>query len=228
MKRSRLDRMILSALLIGAMGCGGATFLQVAGQHPQERIAIVAFSIHDYQGSLQGWNSTITGPLMADRTAYMLSVAEQNLAQHYQVISTASFVPQAGFQQFAGPGFDVAVPAPGGAPMMPVADSNRQLVRGTLSPQKAQALAQLTGANLLALVYAEWGVQTGGLIPTSKALSKTVLSIVDASGRQIYYGRNDQVGSRTLGAFGRVVVDENSVGEWVQAYEVGFATLLAR
>lgn len=228
MKRSRLDKTVIVALLTLAMGCGGATFLQIAGQHPQERIAIVAFSVHDYQDSLRGWSSTMTGPIMADRTAYMLTVAEQNLAQHYQVISTASFVGQPGFQQLAGPGFDVAVPGPGGAPMMPVADTNRQLVRGTLSPQKAQALARVTGANLLALVYAEWGVTTGGFIPTSKALSKTVLSIVDANGRQLYYGRNDQTGQRTLGAFGQVVVDENSVGEWVEAYEVGFATLLAR
>ena len=36
---------------------------------------------------------------------------------------------------------------------------------------------------MIAVVYAEWGVMTGGFVPTSKALSKNVLSIYDASGQ---------------------------------------------
>ncbi len=76
------------------------------------------------------------------------------------------------------------------------------------------------------VVYTEWGVVTGGFIPVSKALAMTVLSIYDASGQLLFSGRLDRRGTRTLGAFGHVVVDENSVDEWVGAFGEAVAQML--
>jgi hypothetical protein len=100
------------------------------------------------------------------------------------------------------------------------------MIDAHIDPGKVQALARVAGADLIAVVYAEWGVVTGGFVPTSKALSKNVLSIYDASGQRVYHGRLDTTGEKTLGAFSKVVVDENSIVEWVRAFHAGIMQLL--
>ena len=64
------------------------------------------------------------------------------------------------------------------------------------------------------------------LSPTSKPLAKTVLSIYDAAGNELYHGRKDMLGDRTLGAFGRVVVDEETVDDWILAFDRALTALL--
>ena len=76
-------------------------------------------------------------------------------------------------------------------------------------------LAQIAGTDFILIAYSEWAVATGRFVPTSKALAKNVVSIYNAAGKQVFADRADTQGDRTLGAMGSVVVDQNSIGEWV-------------
>ena len=65
------------------------------------------------------------------------------------------------------------------------------------------------------------------MIPTSKALTKNVMSIFDANGVELYHNRRDMMGDKTLGAMGRVVVDGTTIDSWVGAYERGITEMFA-
>ncbi len=213
------------SIVLAAAGCGGGSMRNVAATTQGRRVAVVSLSINDYGGSLQGWNSTRTSDLMYSRAAAMVGIVEQQFSASWQVVPAPNFVGNPALQQMAVP-HDVAVPYFNGVPMPVVALDRPSLIKARLTPAQAQTLAQLAGADLLVVVYAEWGVATGGMIPTSKALSKTVMSVYDASGQLLFQGRRDTRGDRTLGAFGHVVVDENSIDEWVNAFAQGIAGLL--
>ncbi len=204
--------------------CGGASMRSVVAANGGQRVAVVSLAINDFAGSLQGWNATRTSDLMTSRAAQMVAMTEQQLAAHWQVVPASSFAGNPAIAAMAT-AHEVAVPYINGQPMPVVAGDRSALVGARLTPEQARVYAQATGATLFAVVYAEWGVQTGGFIPTSKALSKTVMSIYNAAGQELYHGRADRVGSRTLGAFGRVVVDANSIDEWVGAFGAGIAQL---
>lgn len=210
-----------------ATSCGGASFSQIAAENSGRSIAVVSLSINDFGGSLQGWNSTATSDLMFSRATSMLQMAEQELSRDFQVIPAPQFVQDPAYQELAGAYFEVAVPRVSGQVMPVFAEGRGQLIKASMSPGRAQALTQATRTDFIAVVYAEWGVATGSFVPTSKALSKNVVSIFDASGRRVFHGRKDARGNKTLGAFGRVVVDENSVDQWVDAYRQGIARIFS-
>jgi hypothetical protein len=51
------------------------------------------------------------------------------------------------------------------------------------------------------------------------------VSIYSADGKKVYGDRSDAQGNKTLGAMGSVMVDQNSIGEWVAAYDKGIHAL---
>lgn len=219
---------LFALLSLAAIGCGGPmsirSFTQQAPAQP--RIAVVAVSVGDANGALQGWNSSRTSDVMASRAASMVTVAEQVLATRFTVIPAASFVASPQYQAVPHYPADVAVPLINGA-VMPVFGSTRGEVYGAvIGPVQAQALCAATGAEYVAVVHSEWGVATGGFIPTSKALATTTLSIFDANGVHVARTRLQDRGQRTLGAFGAVVVDDNSIDEWVGAYGASLARMM--
>lgn len=214
-------RLLLVLSVLALVGCGGVASVRdfTTTVPPQQAsIAVVSLSIHDYQNQLQGWNQTRTSDLMNVNAQQMLGMAEQALGAHYAVTPAPNFIASPQYQQLAAPMPDVSVPMLNGA-MMPVFARDRgQLIGAALDPQVASQLCAATGTDYVAVIYTEWGVATGRFVPTSKALTKTVLSIYDASGIHVARTRLDARGQRTLGAMGAVVVDENSIGEWVGAF----------
>lgn len=211
----------LAALLV--IGCGGPASIRgfTSTIPPQQAsIAVVSLSINDYGGALQGWNAVRTSDLMNANAQQMLGMAEQALAAHYRVVPAPSFVNNPAYQQLAGPMPEVSVPMINGAVMPVFARGRGQLVGAKVDPAVAQQLCQATGTDLIAIIYTEWSVATGGFVPTSKAQTATLMSIYDANGVHVARSRVNGRGERTLGAFGAVVVDENSIGEWVGAYQV--------
>jgi hypothetical protein len=216
---------IVAATACLLASCGGASLSQAAHGTQGATVAVVSLSINDYGNSLQGWNSTMVSDLMYSRAATMVQMTESELSRYWRVIPAPQFVANPAYQQLAGMRFEVAVPQVDGHFMPVFAMDRRQLIRAQVSPDQAYALAQATGADLVAIVYAEWGVVTGGVIPTSKSLSKNVIGIFDSGGNQVYRRRADARGSKTLGAFGRVVVDENSIDQWVEAFHKGLTRI---
>ena len=227
---TRLQFLFLSLLFVLGLGCGGgtATMAEVAAATQGKKLAVVSVSVNDFNGSLQGWNSGRTDDLLTMKMNEMLGVAEARFGQRWTVVPAASFVDGDAYQSQAGPDREVAVPRPAAKPMRLFGADRNELVKTVMPASKASALATAAGADLVAVIYSEWTVATGSFSPTSKPLAKTVVSIYDATGVELYHGRDDELGDRTLGAFGRVVVDEDTVNDWILAFDRALTNLLSQ
>lgn len=215
-------------LSLAAIGCGGPMSIRsFTDQAPaQPRVAIVSVTVGDQRGALQGWNNTRTSDVMVGRAGQMVQVAEQVLATRFNVIPTASFVASPQYQGVPNYPANVGVPVINGS-VMPVFGSTPGEVNGAvIGPVQAQALCQATGADFVVVIHSEWGVVTGRMVPTSKALATTTMSIFDSTGLHVARTRLTDRGERTLGAFGAVVVDENSIDEWVRAYGTSLTRMM--
>lgn len=211
------------------IGCKPKTMpmTQVVSEHAEGKLAVVSLSVNDFNGRLQGWNKTNTDNVLDAKMNEMLAETEKQLSGQFSVVPAADFTASEGYQSLAGPDREVAVPKPAGAPMRLFGEDRKELVKAHLPAEKAPKLCEATGASLLAVIYSEWTVATGSYVPTSKPLAKTRMSIYDCSGKQLYVGRKDEMGERTLGAGGQVVVDLETVDDWIAAYGRAFAILLA-
>jgi hypothetical protein len=213
--------------LFALVACSSPMSLEgAAAQHPGSRIAVVSISANNYANSLQGWNAARTSDLMGSRVAKMLGAAERTLGAKWKVVPAKQFVGKRSFQRQKGQKFDVGLAKLRNGTLPVFAGDRKQLIKAHLEPAQAKALAKATGADLVAVIYSEWTVATGKFVPTAKALTKNVVSIYSATGERIYHARKDQIGRRTLGAWGRVVVNEGTIDQWVDSYEVAVTSLL--
>lgn len=212
----------LAALLFGLSTFSlAANITKIALDNKGKSIAVVSISANNYGGSLQGWNSANASDLMSNQLNKMLELTETVFAKDWKVINAKTFAGKPEFLALAGEQRDVGLPAYEGRVMPLFSKDRKQLVKAQVDKDVAVKLASISGADFILVIYSEWAVATGKFVPTSKALTKNVLSIYDASGKQIYTGRQDTQGNRTLGGMGSVVVDANSINEWVVAYEKG-------
>jgi hypothetical protein len=150
---------------------------------------------------------------------------ETLLAKDWTVIPAQTFAAKDEFQALAGERREVGLPSFDGKVMPLFSKDRKQLIKAEVDKDVAVKLAKIAGADYILIAYSEWAVATGRFVPTSKALAKNVVSIYDASGKKVYEDRADAQGDRTLGAMGSVVVDQNSIGEWVNAYDKGIHAL---
>ena len=195
-------------------------------QHPGSKIAVVSISANNFANSLQGWNAAQTSDLMGSRVAKMLATAERALGEKWKVVPANRFVGKRSFQMHKGQKFDVGLAKLRNGTLPVFASDRDELIKAHLDPAQARALAKATGADLVAVIYSEWAVATGKFVPTAKALTKNVVSIYSATGERVYHARKDQLGRQTLGVWGRVVVNEGTIDQWVDSYEVAVASLL--
>jgi hypothetical protein len=222
----RLMRILAAAaVLLPLTATAGTTVPKLVAENPGKKIAVVSISANNFNNSLQGWNTALTSDLMQSRTGKMLEIAERLFADKWTVVAASSFVANPAFQTQAGTQMEVGIPIIGGNPLPVMAENRKELIKANMSEDKAKALAAVTGADFLVVIYSEWAVQTGKFVPTTKALAKNVMGIFNAQGKQVYQGRSDRMGKKTLGMMGQVAVDENTIDEWVDAYRDGITAL---
>lgn len=209
---------LLTALF--AVGCGGPMSIRSFTEQapPRPRVAIVSVTVGDANGALQGWNASRTSDVVVSRAGQMEQVAEQVLATRFEVIPATSFVASPQYQAVPSYPAQVGVPMIDGTVMPVFGSTYNEIYHAVIGPVQAQQLAAATGADFVVVIHSEWGVVTGRMVPTSKALATTTVSFFDATGAHIARTRLQDRGERTLGAFGAVVVDQNSIDEWVGAY----------
>jgi hypothetical protein len=213
-------------LLLATASVAGSGNIGTLGiQNKDKKIAVVSVSANNYGGSLQGWNSANASELMGTQLNRMVGVIETLLAKDWTVVPAAGFAGKDEFQILAGERREVGLPVFDGKTMPLFSKDRKQLIKAEVDPEIAVKLAAIAGADYILIAYSEWAVATGRFVPTSKALAKNVVSIYNAAGKKVYEDRADAQGDKTLGAMGSVVVDQNSIGEWVAAYEKGLHTL---
>lgn len=222
----KVIKIALITLLFTALTAhAGPKLPDIAKKNAGKSIAVVSLSANNWSNSLQGWNKANSDDLMGSRLNTMLEHTETLFAKDWTVIKASSFVTKPEFQALAGEAREVGLPAVDGVTMPLFSKDRKQLVKARLDKDVAVQLASITGADYLLVVYSEWAVATGKFVPTSKSLAKNVVSIYDANGKQIYKGRKDAIGDKTLGGMGRVAVDENTIDQWVLAFKKGIDIL---
>ena len=223
---ARIISTIFASLMLVAGAAEARQSLNELGQANQgKKIAVVSISANNFGNSLQGWNSADTKDLMAGRLNQMLDHTEQLLSKDWTVVKAATFAEKPDYQALAGEQRDVGLPKFGNSSMPLLSKDRKQLVKAAIDKDVAGKLAKVTGADYVLIIYSEWAVATGKFVPTSKALTKNVVSLFDANGKQVYNDRKDVVGERTLGGMGKVFVDAKSIDQWVDSYKEGINTL---
>jgi len=218
----------LSALLVLLFATSVATAATIGSigiKNKGKTIAVVSVSANNFSDSLQGWNSANTSEVMGTQLNKMVVMIEGLLATDWTVVKAESFATKDEFQALAGERREVGLPAFEGKSMPLFSKDRGQLIKASVDKDVAVQLARATGADYILIAYSEWAVATGGIIPTSKALAKNVVSVYDATGKQVFQDRSDALGNKTLGAMGKVQVDQNTIGEWVTAYDKGIRDL---
>jgi hypothetical protein len=210
---------------VSSVALAGGTIGTLALQNKGKSIAVVSVSANNFGGSLQGWNSANSSELMGAQLNKMVGVIEALLSKDWTVVSAATFAGKDEFQVLAGERREVGLPVFDGKVMPLFSKDRKQLIKAQVDKDVAMKLAQIAGTDFVLIAYSEWAVATGRFVPTSKALAKNVVSIYDAQGKQVFADRADALGNKTLGAMGAVVVDQNSIAEWVTAYDKGIHTL---
>jgi hypothetical protein len=191
------------------------------------KVAIVSISANNFGGSLQGWSDANSTDLMTSRLNIMLEFAEDNFPAGWEVIPASSFVTKPEFISLAGEQRDVGSPMFDGIYMPLLSKDRKQLVKAMIDKDVALALIDITGADFLVIIYSEWATKTGQFSPTTKPLTKNVISIYDNAGNQEFKGRIDKMGKKTLGAFGAVYVDEDTIDYWVESFQDSLAAIYA-
>lgn len=220
---------LLSSLLVLSVATSSAALAGTIGslgvQNKGKTIAVVSVSANNFSNSLQGWNNANSSELMGTQLNKMVGGIETLLSKDWTVVSASTFATKDEFQALAGERREVGLPVYDGKTMPLFSKDRKQLIKASVDEDVAVKLAKIAGADYILIAYSEWAVATGKFVPTSKALAKNVVSVYDASGKQVFQDRSDAQGDKTLGALGSVVVDQNSIGEWVNAYDKGIHTL---
>ena len=219
---------VLGLLLLPALAFAAPGLSDLGKKNPGKSIAVVSLSANNYGGALGGWNDATGSDLMGSRLNTMLELTEERLAEDWTVVKAETFVANPDFQALKGVDKDVGLPMLNDNYLPLFCKDRKQLVKATIDQDLAKQLCEITGANYILVIYSEWSVATGNMVPTSKALAKNVLSVYDAKGKSIFSGRVDEKGAKNLGANGYVVVNEKTIDQWVDAYERGIAKLFKK
>lgn len=231
MQHYRLFSISLGALAL-ASACGGSIHNKSAldaYRTNKAKVAVVSLTVNDYADILKSGNmsSSDVDNLIDKKLGEMLTLTEQKLSNHFSVMPAADFGAQDSFQQLSsGTPFEVFRPEFEGKPMPIFASSRGELIKSQMTPDRAKKLAEALGVDMVAVVYSEWQTKTGGIVPTTKAVAKTVMSIYDKTGEQLYGMRRNQVGGRNVGAFNATAINEDTISAWVDAYDKSLQLLV--
>ncbi len=205
-----------------------ATAVQVqAGS--STKAALVTFSVNDY-GSVLGAKSASASQLVEQNMRKMVELSEESLAQYWTVVKVETFIANETYRGLSiGKIKDGLYGAEFDGLVLPSFTADRgQIIKCVLDKGTAERLCQVLGVDVVVVVYTEWTVASGKFVPTNKALAKNCVAVYNSSGKQLFFARKDVVGKMTLGAMGNLVLDENTITEWVMAYREGLDVILAK
>lgn len=231
----KLVRVAAFAAIVPLVACGGGSKLLKADldatKEKKAKLAIVSLTVNDYGGQLQNTSNSNVEGLVAKKIDEMLGFSEQAFASAgWTVVPTSEIVAAPAYKKASvGKLFEgVYGPKPGGQEMLSLANRRKDLVKTQLDPKVASELCAGLGVDLVALVYSEWAVDTNSFTGLTSPLTKNVVGVFDAQGRQLFQARQDEKGDKVLGAFGRAVVDAATLDVWVGAFQKGLNTLIQK
>jgi hypothetical protein len=214
----------LIALALAACGGGGAHNKSALEAYRTNKgsVAVVSLTVNDFADILSARNvsGSDVSKLIDSKLEEMVQITEKKLGTHFNVKPASEFAASDDFRKAAsGTQFEVFSPRYEDKPLPIFASERGELIKAQMTPEQAKQLCTTLGVDMVAVIYSEWATQTGGIVPTTKPVTKNVLSIFDKSGEQLYGNRRNQMGGRAVGAFSAAAVTETTIMGWVDAYE---------
>lgn len=171
---------------------------------------------------------TSCNDLVIENTNSALKSFKAKLAGKFKVVNASTF---AGTDAYRAESIDAVKeglysPVLDGKSMLNFSEDRNDIIQGYLPEGSAEVLCKALGFDAVVLVYSEWAVATGKFVPTAKSLAKTCMAMWSKNSEKIFYNRKDAMGDKTLGAMGMVKVNEDTIGQWVLAFEKGIDALL--
>lgn len=228
MKRLSL---ILSLLLLPLLTLIAPAPSAAKGKIDVASLAVVSLSVSDWGGMVNSgnWKGSPTQALMQKETASMLAATEAELGKRWKVKPASEFIGDAAFRQLAVDNQLTAILPLLNGQELPLFTSNaKELKKCDIDPEKAKALCAALKVDAVVVIFSEWASKTGGFVPTTKAMTKNLVGIWDASGKKIAFERIDMVGEKTLGMGGGMTVDDKTIGEWSTSYEKSLVKILGK
>jgi len=216
-----LPGLLCLAVILVFTGCGGGGNVSTLPAQIN-RVALVSLSVSDWGGSVKfgSVGSEGTERLIYSGLAEMVDYTEQKLAGKWQVKKVSSFIGQPGYRNLGVERTLTAyLPKIGGRDMPIFTQVSRELKSGTITPDLAKKLCSALDVDAVALVFSEWTAKTGGIVPTTKAVSKNIITLWDSNGRKILNKRVDMMGTRTIGAYGVKAMNQETVLEWTDSFK---------
>ena len=208
---------LLLALVLG--GCAGVTG-NLKGNAQIKKVAVVSLAISDWGRSVDRGSAggTSVATLMQGATGKMLAHTEKTLGSHWQVKRAETFTGDSAYRK-AAEDVQVAVFSPTfGGREMPLFGPGFK--KGDITPEKARALCRMLNVDAVVLVFSEWTAATGGVVPTTRAMTKNVVAFWDENGNKIFHRRIDMQGKRVLGAGGIKAVTHETISDWIDSYKL--------
>jgi hypothetical protein len=228
MKKSLFKLTLLCSL--ATLFCFISSSTAFAADSPKlNSVALVSLSVSDVGGSVQSGSigSTPASKLITAAVNDMLNDAEKTLASKWTVVKASTFIDNAGYRKPAvEKTLTVYVPQINEKEMAVFTQVSKEIKGGILDADKARDLCQALKVDGIVLIFSEWAAKTGGFVPTTKALTKNILTVWDASGNKVIYKRVDKVGNKTLGVGGFKAVNEETIGEWRDSFNRSLEEIL--
>lgn len=227
--RKNIFKLALCLVLTVAGFVSGSTASSAEGSSIK-KIAIVSFTVSDVAGSVRAGSigSTPVAQLIKGTVTKMLDDAEKKLGHKWKVTKVSSFISAAGYRKpSVEKTLTVFVPRVNGKEMPVFTQVSKEIKGGVIDSQKAKDLCRALNVDAIVLIFSEWSAKTGGFVPTTKALTKNILTIWDSQGNQVTKKRVDMVGRKTLGVSGMKAVNDKTIGEWHDSFNRSMDKILS-
>lgn len=216
----------LVAVQLGCAAAGGAKSIKSLAQ--VKKVAVVSLTMSDWGGSVKaGGAGGNVDKTLQNATSQLLKDTEARLGKDYKVVKAETFVGNGGYQKATVKhALSVYTPEIKGKELGVFTADGKSLKRGDVTPEKARELCKLLGVDGVFVIFSEWTVKTGGFVPTTKAVTKNIVSLWDAKGEKVFTRRVDKMGSRVIGGMGIKAVTADTVDEWTGTYRQALDTIL--
>ena len=190
---------------------------------------MVSLGVNDYSKTLSSGGATNAGTLIRAKISQMLTRTEELLGKYWEVKPASSFVDLEAFRALSLGKVKEGLyaPQPGATELPSFTDDRTAIIKSELKLETAAALCKTLQVDMVVVIYSEWAVATGGFVPTSKALTKNCVAMYDRSGKQLFFARQDVQGKKTLGAFARIALNDETISQWTDAHSEGIEKILS-
>ena len=191
-------------------------------------VAVVSLSVNDYSKMLSSAGGADSSFLINNSMNRMLQISEEHLSKYWDVKPADSFISDPEYINLSLGRAKQGLfnPQLGDNQMPNFTDDRGEIIKSVLKTDTAKSLCETLNVDYLMVVYSEWAVATGRFVPTNKALAKNCVAMYNKSGKKLFFARKDVMGEKTLGAVGKIALNDETINEWVTAYNKGIEYIL--